>query len=177
MQVRWLQILGILLGVAGAAWLLTGGATVSLKMSELAGDGLLLLNAASFGLYLVLLSRLASRYHPITVTRWAFTFGFFMVLPFGWSGLQVADWSTFTPTIWWAIAYVLICTTFLTFLLNALAIKELSATTVSSYIYLQPIIATVVAIWLGKDVLSVDKIIAAVLIFTGVFLVADRGDR
>ena len=74
--------------------------------------------------------------------------------------------------IYLKIVFVVVCTTFIAYLLNSLALKQLSPTTVSIYIYLQPILASIFAIFWGVDSLDTQKIIAALLIFLGVYLVS-----
>ena len=113
-----------------------------------------------------------TRYHPITVITWIFTFGFVYVLPFGFEEFINVDWSAFTPKIWAAVAFIVLFTTFLAYLLNISALKELSPTIVSYYIYLQPLLAAIVALYFEKDQLTWIKIGASILIFAGVYLVS-----
>ncbi len=166
------KIAGIITGAAGAILLIAFGKTFSFGQSSWKGDLLIFINASSYGVYLVLVKDLMNKYHPITVIKWVFTFGFLMVLPFGAPGLLKTDWNTFTPVIWGAIAYVLVATTFLAYLFNAVALKSVNPSIVSIYIYLQPLTATIIALLLDKDYLSTEKIVAGLLIFLGVFLVS-----
>ena len=85
---------------------------------------------------------------------------------------MVVAWSSFTPYIWFSSLFVVVCATFATYLLNPIALRSLSATTVSTFVYIQPIIAGVFAIMMGSDTLSTVKILAAALIFLGVYLVS-----
>ena len=94
------------------------------------------------------------------------------MLPFGYSELAAVNWSSFTPYIWFSIFFVVLCATFATYLLNPLALRKLSATTVSTFVYVQPVFAGIFAIMMGSDRLSVVKVVAAVLIFLGVYLVS-----
>jgi drug/metabolite transporter (DMT)-like permease len=94
-----------------------------------------------------------------------------MVLPFGWNELEAVHWNIIPTAIYWKIGFVVVFSTFVTYLLNLLSMRELNPTTVSVFIYLQPLFATVIAVSLGKDALSLVKIISAILIFTGVYLV------
>ena len=103
-----------------------------------------------------------------------FTFGFIFVLPFGVKEFTEIPWSTFPTHIWLEFAFVIIGTTFLAYLLNIYGLKKLNPSVVSTYIYLQPLLATVFAIWAGKDSLDWIKIIAAILIYSGVYLVSQR---
>ncbi len=168
------KILGIIIGAAGAILLMVYGRSINYQSSQIIGDVLILINALSYGYYLVLVKKLSEKYHPITVVKWAFTFGILFVFPLGIGELLQANWSNFNIRIWGAIAYVLICTTFLTYLLNAYALSKVNASLVSFYVYLQPFFATSIALVLGVDQLNSYKIFAASCIFTGVYLVSSR---
>ncbi len=82
------------------------------------------------------------------------------------------EWSTFPAHIWMAFAYVLIFTTFLAYLLNAMALRSVNASVVGMYVYLQPLLASIVAIALSKDELNLAKVVAGLLIYLGVYLVS-----
>jgi drug/metabolite transporter (DMT)-like permease len=97
-----------------------------------------------------------------------------MVLPFGWNEFQAIDFAHLPTDIFWKIGFVVVFSTFLTYLLNLISMRELKPTTVAVFIYLQPLFATIFAVSLGKDDLSLVKLISAVLIFVGVYLVTQR---
>lgn len=168
------KVLGIGLGALGAILLIAYGQRVQLGGQGIWGDLMIIINASAFGFYLVLSKPLMQRYHPITIVKWAFTFGFLFIIPFGYRPLMAADWSRFTPLIWSSVAYVLVCTTFLAYLFNAFALKTVNASVVSIYIYFQPLFATLIALAVGKDHLDSIKVISGLFIFTGVFLVSQR---
>lgn len=173
------RIAGIALGIAGALILITkGGTQVDIFSSDKSlGNLLVFINASSYALYLILVKPLMRKYTPITVIRWVFTYGFLVVLPFGYAQMGATEWLALPPDIVARIAFVVIGTTYLAYLLNVYALKTVSSTTVSFYIYLQPLIAALVAIMLGKDHLTLTLIIAAILIFSGVYLVSFFGRR
>ena len=171
-KVTWIKLIGIGLGITGAAFLIGYGKEISFAPKRLLGDMMIFINASSYGIYLVIVKKLMIRYHPITIVKWVFTFGIFLVLPFGVQDLQVVEWESFTRTIWLAVVYVLIGATFLTYLLNAFALKIVNPTVVSIYIYLQPLLATLIALMMEKDELDLIKILAGILIFFGVYLVS-----
>ncbi len=168
------KMLGIALGLAGAAVLIIYGKKFAYTKEGLIGDIMIFLNALSYGTYLVIVKTLMRKYHPLTVTKWVFGFGILFVLPFGTHELINTPMNTFTLHTWMAIAYVLLCTTFLAYLLNAFALKLVNPSVVSTYIYLQPLIATAIALFFGKDELSSVKVMAGLLIFSGVYLVSKR---
>ena len=168
------KLAGILLGIGGVVILTLYGKKFAYEKSGILGDVMIFINACSFGTFFVLVKTLMHKYHPITVTKWIFNFGFFFVLPFGFHELINTPMNDFTLHVWMAIAYVLIGTTFLTYLLNTFALKLVGPSTVSIYVYLQPVIATVIALLLGKDELTIVKLAAGLMIFSGVFLVSKK---
>ena len=166
------KALGILLGATGAILLITYGKKVSLDSRQLLGDVMVFGNALCYGSYLVLAKSLMEKYHPMTVIKWVFTYGALFALPFGIPDLPAVEWATFSRGIWLSFFYVLICSTFLAYLFNSYALKQVSPSVVSFYIYLQPLMAAVIALMMGKDQLNQIKVLAGLLIFAGVYLVS-----
>ena len=111
------------------------------------------------------------KYNAFTFVKWIYLIGFLMVLPFGWGEFEAVNWALMPMDMYWKIGFVVVFSTFLTYLLNLLSMKELKPTTIAVFVYLQPVFATVFAISLGKDELTLVKIVSAILIFTGVYLV------
>ncbi|OWY20384.1 EamA/RhaT family transporter [Sphingobacteriales bacterium UPWRP_1] len=167
-----LKILGVVLGALGAAAVIAGGKS-GYHSGSTAGNVLVFINAASYGLYLVIVKPLMQRYHPLTVILWVFLTGLCFVLPVGYTELAAVQWHTITPFIWLCIVFLVTATTFLTYLLNIYALGKVSPSVVGIYIYSQPLIATLIAVGLGKDSLSPLKAGAAILIFAGVYLVSN----
>ena len=168
------KIFGIVLGLVGTAFLILYGKSIGSATNAGLGNFLVLVNAISYGFYLIIVKKLMDRYNAFTFVKWIYLFGFIMVLPFGWSQFQTVDWTVVPVDICWKIGFVVVFSTFLTYLLNLLSMKELKPTIVAVFIYLQPLFATIFAISLGKDELSLVKIGSAVLIFAGVYLVTIR---
>lgn len=168
------KILGITLGFVGASTLILSDGAIDLSSNNSAGNLFVFINATSYGLYLVIVKPLLNKYHPLTVLFYVFAFGLLFVLPFGYDDLTIVKWGTIPVNIYLEIIFVVVCTTFIAYLLNSSALKTLTASTVSIYIYLQPILASLFAIFLGADFLDEKKIIASVLIFSGVYLVSIR---
>ena len=166
--------IGIALGLVGASTLILNSGSLSGNTDFMLGNMFVFINAASYGLYLVLVKPLMQKYHPITVMFYVFGFGLLYVLPFGYNELLVVDWASFPPIIIWEVLFVVVCTTVIAYLLNSSALKLLNPSTVSIYIYLQPVLATLFAISRGSDTLDEMKIISAIIIFVGVYLVSVR---
>ena len=169
--ISWLKAAGIALAAIGAMMLM-GGKRLSFSKDTLYGDVFIILNALSYAVYLVYVKKFLRKYNPITVSKWNFIFGFFIVLPFGVGNLGAVQWATFTPMVWFCVAFILFGTTFIAYLLNAWALQRASSTIVGSYIYLQPVIAAILALATGKDNLTLEKVIFILLIFVGVYLVS-----
>lgn len=168
---KWL---GVSLGALGAFVLITNGGEFSLNKDHFWGNIMVFINASSYAVYLVMVKPLMQKYKPITVISWVFLFGIFFVIPFGWSEFQAIQWSVMPSKILWEVAFVVIGTTFFAYLFNIYGLKTLNPSTVSSYIYLQPVLASIVAILASADELSSIKVASAILIFTGVYLVSHK---
>ncbi len=168
---------GIALGLAGALLILLVGKDVGFSSDTFVGDLLVLVNASSYGVYLVLVKPLLARYHPLTVMKWVFLFGFVMVIPFGQAQLREVDWTNMPWQIMAAAAYVVFGLSFFAYLFNSLALRQVSPSVVSTYIYLQPVLASMFAILAGKDALTAVKVGSAMLIFLGVYLVSGKGGK
>ncbi|MGB1316684.1 MAG: DMT family transporter [Flavobacteriales bacterium] len=168
------KAIGIGVGMLGTLIILVAGKKLSFSSDTFLGDILIFINATSYGVYLVIISPIMRKYHPITVIKWVFLFGLFMVAPFGYEQFSEIGWSTFPTHVIWAAVYVVIGLSFLAYLFNAVALKYVSPSVVSIYIYLQPIFATVFAISLGKDQLDWIKMLSALLICIGVYLVSAK---
>ncbi len=173
-RITLIKVGGIALGITGALLLLLVKKDFSFGSEYLTGNLFIFLNAMSYGIYLVIAVPLMRKYKPLTVIKWVFTFGAIFVIPFGFNQFVAIEWHTFSTKIWLEFSFVVIFTTFFAYLLNIYGLKKLNPSVVSTYIYLQPLLAALFAISLGKDKLDVIKIIAAALIFSGVYLVSKQ---
>lgn len=166
--------IGVALGALGAIVLITNGGQLSMNNEYFWGNIMVFINASSYAVYLVLVKPLMQKYKPITVISWVFLFGILFVIPFGWSDFQAIQWATMPSGILWRVAFVVIGTTFLAYLFNIYGLKTLNPSTVSTYIYLQPVLASIVAIMASSDSLDITKIGSSILIFLGVYLVSHK---
>ena len=168
------KVVGILLGLAGTVTLILYGKAKINTPNATLGNFLVFVNAVSYGIYLIIVKKLMDKYNAFSFVKWIYFFGFLMVIPFGWREFQLVDWTMVPSSAYLKIGFVVIFSTFLTYLLNLLSMRELKPTTVAVFIYLQPFFASIFAIGLGKDELSWVKIGSAVLIFIGVYLVTQK---
>jgi drug/metabolite transporter (DMT)-like permease len=169
------RILGVFIGLVGALLLITlGSASSGTSANTTFGNFLVFLNAASYGLYLVLAKDLIKKYHPIVFIKWLYLFGLIIVIPFGYGEFTEIIWQEIPTNIYWNIGFVILFTTCITYLFNLYGLSKLKPTTVSVFIYLQPVIATIYALIMGSDSLNIVKICATLLIFFGVYLVTKQ---
>ena len=165
-----LKFSGLVLGIGGAAMLILLKDPVHTGNNILLGDIMVLINAISYAFYLVLVRPLMKTYSGIQVLRWIFTFGSLVILPFGMQEFLSTNWSAFDFSHWLALGFVAIGATFLAYLLNVYGISIIGPSATGAYIYTQPVFAALIAIVFAGEHFSLIKFVAAVLIFTGVYL-------
>jgi drug/metabolite transporter (DMT)-like permease len=177
------KLTGIFIGGVGAALLFIYGSgnaeTTSISGASVYGDALIVINSLSYGVYLVVVKPLMKKYRPITVITWVFIVGTVFVIPIGYQEATQISWSSLTVSHIQSIAYVILGTTFLAYLLNIIALKRVAPVVVSIYIYLQPLLVLVIVgvlAFLGvseyhKDIGFITAV-CTVAIFTGVWLVS-----
>ncbi len=166
------KIVGIVLGFAGAAYLILQSGNFTFSSDTFVGNIFVLINASSYGLFLVLVKPLMAKYSPITIMKWVFLFGTILVMPISVNLALNAAYSVIPTSIWLSIGFVIVFTTVFAYGLNNYSLKTISPTINSAYIYLQPIIASFVALTFSKDILSIQEVVAAALIFIGVYFVS-----
>lgn len=168
------KIIGIVLGLAGTLFLILYGKSMTNAPNATLGNFLVFINAVSYAFYLIIVKKLMDKYNAFSFVKWIYLFGFLMILPFGWNEFHAIHWEIIPNMIYLKIGFVVIFSTFLTYLFNLLSMRELKPTTVAVFIYLQPFFAAIFAIYLDKDELSWVKIASAFLIFIGVSLVIQK---
>jgi len=170
-----LKLGGILIGFAGAVILTFYGKKVSANAPNIMlGNIMFLINASAFAGYLVLSKPLTQKYHTLVIMKWMFLIGIILSFPITQAEFRAVEWTLLPFDAIWRMSFVVIGTTFLTYLLNMYALKTLPASTIGAFIYLQPLIAIIYAIISGNDTLDLVKIIAMLLVFSGVALATSK---
>lgn len=164
---------GVAVSLAGVLFLIfnsvhAGGASATTPL----GIVLLLMNSLTFSMYLGIFRPLISRYSVVTFMKWAFLFSLLMSLPLSAKGLVTTDYAAIPVNVRWEIGYLIVFATVIAYYLIPYGQKYLRPTLVSMYNYLSPVIATVVSIWTGMDVITWQKVVAATAIVGGVILVS-----
>lgn len=171
-----LKVGGVFLGAIGALVLITGSAGGSGE-GNMAGDMLVMLAQMSFTCYLVFFKGLIGRYSPVTLMKWMFTYAAICVIPFTYTDWISMDWSSAAPIVVWGAAAFAVGPTFLSYLLLPMGQRNLRPTVTAMYNYVQPIVATLIAICVGLGTFTVTNGVAILLVFTGVYLVTRSKSR
>ena len=171
-KISWPKSIGLVMGIAGAVVLITSKENNG--DASLQGDLLIVLNAISYALYFILVKPLMKIYPPLHVVRWVFTFGFILIIPVGWSQFNAIEWQQMGWTQYIALFAIVCCGTFLAYYFNAFGLQHLGAGITGSYIYTQPLFATLIAVLFLHEQFSFEKLIAGIFIFAGVYLVSRK---
>lgn len=172
------KVLGIFLGATGALTLiLSSQQMINGNGSNIWGDLLCFFAELSFSLYIVLYKGLIGKYSPVTLMKWMFTYSSICLIPFSYGTFSEVDWSGLNIQIYAGITFVIVGATFIGYLLIPVGQHNLRPTVVTMYCYVQPIVASIVAILWNMDSFNIWKVIAVVLVFSGVFLVTRSKSR
>ena len=169
-KITSLKIFGLIAGVTGAVILISSGRSAGNGDNIILGDILVILSAIAYTIYFILVKPLIKRYPPIDIMRWVFTFGLIMIIPLGYNEFKEITWQHFTFMDYFLIFIIAVPGTFLAYIFNVYGIKVLSASAAGAYIYLQPVFAVLIATLFLKEPVLPYKILAAILIFSGVYM-------
>ena len=174
-KIQPLRALGIGIGLVGAIYLVRYGQEYREDAPNIPlGNMLFLVNSFFFGLYLITVKKLLDKYHPFTLMKWLFLIGIFLNIPVGLPQFLEVSWLDLPFEAIWKMCFVVVGTTVLTYLFNVYALTQLKASTVSAFIYIQPLVGILFAILSGKDSLTTVKAAAACMVLLGVYLVSRR---
>lgn len=171
-KINFIKILGIILGFIGAIILiLTADSNSSIGRNIPLGNFLFIVNSISYAYYLIIVKPMAEKYDLITLFKWLFLIGLVFNFPLGINQFLDVDWQNL-PLLQAILpmAFVVICTTFMTYFLNGYALTKLTSTEVAVFMYLQPIIGVMFAIFTKSDTITLTIVVASMLIFSGVYL-------
>lgn len=173
-----MKAVGVLVGASGALLIVfNNNHTAHAGDSNFWGNVIVFGAVTSFAVYLTLFKNLITRYSPITVMKWMFLFGTLVGLPFCYKPLLQTDFALLSAGTYWRVGYVVLFATFLGYLLIPIGQKRLRPTTLSMYNYLQPIMASLVAIFIGIDSFGYEQALAGLLVFSGVYIVTQSKSR
>ncbi len=169
----WRKIAGIIVAGCGVVYLIDP-TKASFSSATTQGDILVLLNSLSYAIYLAISKKLISHYGSLKSITWLFLFGSIINVPVGLYSLQSVDLQQVSTNAWLALAGVVIFPTILAYYWNTWALARVEPSIVAIYVYLQPIIGTILAITILGETWNPRLFAAMGLIFAGVFLVTIR---
>ena len=173
-RITGLKFLGVLLGIAGAVLMVVMGQTSGSGSNDLLGITLAILSVLTWAVYMIITRKVAQKYSPVTQMKYVFLVSAIVTVPLAWPELSEQRLYS-AATFGWdgalEMAFIVLMATVLGYFLIPYAMKYLSATTVSIYTNLQPMVASFVAIAIGQDRLTWDKPVAAVLVLLSAYIV------
>ena len=131
----------------------------------------------SFACYLTIFKKLIAKYSIFTLMKWMFTYAAIAFIPFSYRDLSVMDFTSFPVEVWMEVGFVVLFGTYFAYIFMVFGQKNLRPTVVSMYNYVQPIVGSSVAVWMGMSTFGWVKAMAAILIFVGVYLVTQSKSR
>ena len=168
---------GILLGFAGACMLIMSNAPQAGPAADYRGDLIILGSQLGFAVYLTVFPSVIRRYHVLVFNKWMFTFAAIAILPVTIHEMLSLDVQAITSQVFLEIAFIIVVCTFVNFIIVTNAQRVLAPTTVSTYNYLQPLIASIASIGMGLATLRWQHFASTLLIFTGVWLVINSNSH
>ena len=173
-RITGLKFLGVLLGIAGAVLMVVMGQTSGSGSNDLLGITLAILSVLTWAVYMIITRKVAQKYSPVTQMKYVFLVSAIVTVPLAWPELSEQRLYS-AATFGWdgalEMAFIVLMATVLGYFLIPYAMKYLSATTVSIYTNLQPMVASFVAIAIGQDRLTWDKPVAAILVLLSAYIV------
>ena len=177
-KITKIKYLGVFIGFIGTLTLiLLNEKSIANAPNINLGNFYFFINSLSYAIYFVLVKPLTKKYSMITIMKWLFLFSIIINMPFGLLEFTEINWAEISRSSLIKISYVVFCTTFLVYLLNLYALKNLKASTVGMFIYLQPVIGILFAIYRGADKLTIADISSVIMVFAGVYLVSKRSTQ
>lgn len=171
------KVIGVMLGAAGALLLIMSGQQQGGAAGNVWGDLLCLSAQLCFSMYIVFYKGLISRYSPITIMKWMFTYASICMVPFSYSIMSGVQWSNIGWDVIGGVAYIVLCGTFITYLILPVGQRNLRPTVAVMYNYVQPIVASTATLLWGIGEFTFLKVIAIMLVFVGVFVVTQSKSR
>ena len=175
--ITWLKAGGVFLGCAGALILILVSQHGTGHSSSVMGDVLCIVSAVSYATYLTAFRNVIVRYSPVTTMKWMFLFAAIVAVVIYYRPLTAVDYAGLAPRTWAGIGYVVVCSTFLSYLMVPIGQHHLRPTVVSMYNYVQPVVAVLFTVAIGLDTFGFTKAGAALCVFAGVWLVTKSKSR
>ena len=172
-RITWSGILGIILSLIGVLILIFNCVSIRSGADSTSIWGILgmVVNNLCFASYVGIFKPVIQKYSVVTFMKWMFLFSSLMALPFAFGAFKASNLGSVSMAVAWQVLFVVVAATFIAYFLIPIGQKRLRPVVVCMYTYVQPVIAMIIALALGLDTLNALKVMATVLVFTGVGLV------
>ena len=167
------KVAGIVFAAAGVIFLIDPR-NASFSSETTIGDLMIVVNCLAYGIYVATSKSVIIRNGTFRSMMWVFIFASLVCTPLGLFSLSTIDVAEVPASIWWITIYIGIGATAAPYLLNAWALQRANPSTVAIFVYLQPLIGFLMAVVFLGERIDVNFLIAAALIFAGVFLATKR---
>ena len=164
------KIIGLLLGIGGAAILIMARDTMQTRPASVLGDVLVVTASFCYSSYLILIRSISSKYTPLTILRFVFIVGTIISIPICGKSFLAAQWSSFSFGDWYALFHIIILGTFIAYLLMNMGVSKWGPSRTGSFVYFQPFFGTLSAMVVMNEKLTIVKVMAGVLIILGVWV-------
>lgn len=175
-NITGIKAIGVFIGIAGALLMVFMGRQGGSGTNDLLGIFLTILSLLTWVIYLLITRNVSQKYTAVTQMKWIFLVSTIAVLPFAAPEL---DQQKLLSAQWaWSgiaeMAFIVIFATVLGYFAIPFAMRYLQATTVSIYTNLQPVVASLVAIYIGQDILTWDKPVAGILVLLSAYIITRK---
>lgn len=172
-KISGLKIAGVILGIVGGLLMLIKVQSLGSGSNDLLGITLAILSVLTWAVYLIITRKVSQKYTPVTQMKWVFLISAIITVP--WACLSTGHSVLYSSSVAWQgvaeMTFIVLFATVLGYFLIPFAMKYIGATTVSVYTNIQPVVASVVAIIIGQDILTWDKPVAGVLVLLSAYIV------
>jgi len=172
-SLSWRKLAGIVLAAAGVVYLIDP-ARAGFGSETTQGDILIVLNSLCYAIYMAISKRLISHYGALKSIAWLFLFASLINVPVGIFSLRAVNLAKVSVNSWLFVAGLVIFPTIMAYFWNAWALSRVEPSIVAVYIYLQPLIGFLSAVFFLGEHFSLRLLFSAMLVFAGVFLVTKK---
>lgn len=170
--ISWVKVVGAMVAMSGAVVLLVDhGRNLLGTADEAFGNALVLCAVIAIAANTVLIKGQLQRYGTPVIMGWYYIVGFVMAAPFFWSEIVGINPLRLPLLPLLELFYVIFLGTVLPMWLLYYGASHLTAVHTALYRYIQPIVAAVLSLLRGQNIIDRANIIGAALIFTGVVFV------
>jgi drug/metabolite transporter (DMT)-like permease len=171
------KVVGLGLAILGAALVILERSGDGATHGALSGDLILLVGVISWAGYTAFGKPLVADVGAVAATGWTLIVGTFLYLPIGLPAMRQIHLQAMPGSFWWAIVYLVLCTSIISYLCWYYALGRLEPSRVAVFTNLQPVM-TAVASWLFLGEQLTPRLLSGgALVMAGVVIATHVGVR